>query len=311
MKNLLSLLFILFSCAVICGQNTEPEIILVPYVQNDAQTPQADKALLNKLTRIITKYGVSGGTTDEFSPFILTAHATEINKETTSTAPPMTAVELLVTIYLGNGVDGQLYASTGIEVKGVGNTVDKAYASAFNKINVNDPGIGALIKEGESKIKSYYMDSGAKLIASAEGMVAAGNYPDAYSTLLQIPPVCPQYGEAQKLLAQYTQRENDSFNGDIISKARAEWTASPDEAGADKALAILAGLSNPSEKKRAEADKLMKEIAMRLQRVADAERRAEENAQAQAHERELAAIKGATKVAAAYASRPVYKIYWW
>lgn len=286
------------------------QVILTPYVVHDANTPKADQVLLDKLNRIVTKYGVSG-TEGIGSPFIITGHAIELNKETTATVPPHTAVDLSLTLYIGNGEEGTQFSTCNMQLRGVGNSLDGAYAAAFKRINVNDPELSRAIDEGRQRIAQYYAQAGPGLIRKAEAFAGAGNYADAYGVLLRIPAVCPQYEQAQDMIINLVHQESDANNGDIIARARAAWSANPDETGASAAQSILAEMNNASPKMRAAADTLMKEMSGRLQKVDDANRAAAAKREANAHAERIAAIKGATQVAVAQAKQPVYNIWWW
>lgn len=300
------------------GKSALPaQLVLTPYIIHDANTPTADKVLLDKLDRIVSKYGVGSGV-GLSSPFIITGHAIELNKETTATAPPQTVVDLSLTLYIGNGEEGTVFSTCNMNLRGVGKNLDAAYASAFRKLNINDPELDAAIKEGRARIAKYYAEAGPGLIKQAEALVASGDYAGAYGVLLRIPPVCPQYDEAQDLLLAYVQREADSRNGDVVARARAAWSANPTPAGADAARTILAEMTNVSPTMRQEANGLLKDIATRLQSVEDAERAAERAAEANAHAERMAEIESATKVAVAEAKARekqtttyVYRFYWW
>lgn len=312
MKKIIAAFFSLcFLTSAVVKAEENPEVVLTPYVFSNPKTPQANKALEDKLKRIVTKYGLYSANGAMETPFILTANAIESRQETTATVPAHTAVELSVTFYVGNGEDGTLFSNCNMEVKGVGNTLDQAYASAFKKIDVNDPDLGYAIKTGKEKIKEYYAQYAPALIKKAEGLAANGDYEGAYALLLQIPAICPQYNEAQSLIVKYVQKESDASNGDIIRRARAAWSADPTEDGAAEAVSILASMSNASSAMQAQADALLKEISTRLQKAQDKELEAEMKREAQQHEKDMQIIKGATKVAVAQASRPVYRIWWW
>ena len=309
------LLLLLISATIItwikAQPQSTPEVVLTPYVYSSANSANANKALEDKLKRIVTKYGLASSEENVSSPFILTANAIETKKETTATVPPHTAVELSVTFYVGNGVDGTLFGSCNEEVKGVGNNLDQAYAAAFKKININNPELAETIKSGKVKIISYYEKAAPDLIAKAKSLAATGNYSEAYELLLQIPAICSQYSRAQQLMVNLVQQESEESNTAILASARAAWSASPNETGASEATSILSGMNNASPKLQAEATALMKEISTRLQKVEDSERVAQ--AQREANQQALAmeAIKGATKVAVARAKRPVYRVWWW
>lgn len=305
-------LFISFLGVFICkGQQQAPDVILTPYVYNSANTPNANKALEDKLKRIVTKNGLSSTSGNDLSPFILTANALEQKKETTATVPPHTAVELNVTFYVGNGEDGTLFGSCSEEVKGVGNNLDQAYAAAFKKININNPELTSTIEEGKKKIVSYYEKAAPDLIAKAKSLSSSQNYSKAYELLLQIPAVCSSYPEAQKLLENLVQQESDQSNAAILSRARAAWSASPNETGASEATNLLSQMTNVSPKIQAEANTLMKDMSTRLQKVEDQEKASQAQREAREHSLAMEAVKGATKVAVARAQRPVYRIWWW
>lgn len=309
----ISLLLLAVLCHIgLLAQSALPsQMVLTPYVVHDASTPTADKVLLDKLTRIVTKYGVSSSS-GLGSPFIITGHAIELNRETTATVPPQMAVDLSLTLYIGNGEEGTVFSTCNMNLRGAGGDLDKAYAAAFRKIDINDPELSAAIDEGRSRIAKYYAEAGPGLIRKAEAYAGAGNYADAYGVLLRIPPVCPQYEQAQEMVLSLVYQEAEAYNGDILAAARAAWSASPDEAGASEAARILAGMQNVSAGMRAAADALMNEMSERMQKVDDAERAARKKREENAHAERLAAINGATKVAVAQAqNRPVYHIHWW
>lgn len=310
-------IFSLLACTACFGaraveSDLPSQVMLTPYIQSDANTPKADKILQDKLDRIVTKYGVSNNGLQ--TPFIITAHAIELDKETTATAPPMTAVTLSLTLYIGNGEEGTVFSTCNMELKGVGNGTDAATAAAFKKININDPQINAAIAQGRTRIAEYYAEAGPALIRKAEAFAAAAKYADAYDVLLRIPPVCPQYEEAQTMVVKLVQAEFDNKNRDVIARARAAWSASPNETGATQASKILQDVSNPSAAVRTEVTALMKEMSTRLTTVEDAQLAAAAKAEANAHAERMAAIEGATKEAVARAKnqpKVYYHIHWW
>lgn len=312
-KRLLFLLFFssLWASISFAQKPNKPEVVLTPYVFSSANTPNANTALEDKLKRIVMKYGLASAGEDLSSPFILTANTIEQKKETTATVPPHTAVELSVTFYVGNGVDGTLFGSCNEEVKGVGNTLDQAYASAYKKININNAELASTIEQSKDKILSYYEKTAPDLILKAKSLASSQNYAEAYELLLQIPSVCSQYSQAQNLLVSLVQQESEQNNSSILASARAAWSASPNEKGASEATSLLSKMNNASPKLQSEAASLMKEISSRLQKIEDDEKTAQAQRAANEHALAMEAVKGATQVAVARAKRPVYRIWWW
>lgn len=308
---------ILILCMAVIGLRAEsslPEhIILTPYVEHDANTPTADKILLQKLNTIISKYGV-GSNTGIQTPFIITGHAIELNKETTATVPPHTAVDISLTLYIGNGEEGVLFSTCNMNLRGVGDSEDKAYAAAFKRIDINDPNIDKAIREAQTRIAKYYEVQGPALLNKAKQLAASGDYSQAYAVLLRIPAVCPQYDQAQQLVLELVHQEGNAYNREVLNRARAAWSADPTENGAAAARDILGEISNPSPEINAEVEKLTGEIASSLQGIAEAERAAETQRQADAHAEQMASIESARRVAVAQAKNQpkyVYHVHWW
>lgn len=315
MKSLKIILLavILLAAAGVKAETSLPSsIVLTPYVVADATTPCANKILKDKLTRIVSEYGVNSENGVN-SPFIITAHAIELDRETTRTAPARTVVRLSLTIYLGNGEEGLVFASCNQELKGIGSDVDDAYSSAMRKLDVKDPLIADAIGIARDRITEYYTQKGPALIKQSKILIAAGNYAEAYGVLLHIPSVCPQYEQACDLLLATVQKESAENNNRILDRARSAWSANPTESGASEATALLGEIENATPELRREMKALQKEMATRLQSNIDAERAAQEIAEKHSHAERMAEIRGATKVAVARAKQPVYyyHIRWW
>lgn len=291
--------------------NPVPDIILTPYLDNETTTPNADRILRDKLHRIVTAYGV-GSQSGINSPFIITAHAIELDREQTATVPPQTAVRLSLTLYIGNGEDGTVFSTCNTELKGVGADTDKAYASAFRRLKVNDSAITDAIAAGKKQIADYYSRRGPSLIKDAEAKAAAGDFATCYKILLEIPPVCPQYNQAQQLLIDYLKQESDFNNSAIIAAARIAWNSSPDAEGASEASVILASMKNPSPALKNEADQLMNQIGKRLQNVEDQKREIVRRREENRHTEKMAVISGVTQVVNTFfGNLPNYKFKWW
>lgn len=285
-------------------------VVLTPYVENNANTPSADKVLLNKLNQIVMKYGI-GSSHGLPTPFIITGNAIEMNQDCTATVPSRIAVKLNLTLYIGNGEEDLKFSSCSFDLRGVGETLDKAYASAFSHLKIDDPKLIDAIDEGKLRISDYYQRQGTILIGRAKMMAAAGNYPDAYAMLLQIPPVCRQYEEAQNIIMEMIHSEFSAANSDVINRARAAWSASPDRRGAHEAKIILAELENPDDKMRGMAEQLMNEMMSKLQISDEQDQNLRSLAEKNRHSEKMEAIKAASKIASQLASKPVYAINWW
>ena len=87
-------------------------ILLNGYVSDQAESiPSiAKKMLKNKMNQIATKNGMGGSSLNP--RFIITPNISVLTKDITPTAPPMIAITLDVTLYVGDGIEGTLFAWT-------------------------------------------------------------------------------------------------------------------------------------------------------------------------------------------------------
>ena len=325
-KYILSIFMLAFMVSNAMAENVElGKIVLNPYVF-EASTPdeeRANKVLLHRLNGIVNNSGMTGSGIDD--RFIITAHSTELETVTTSTAPVKYVMNLMVTIYVGDATDGTLFSQWSTELKAVGSSRGDCLANAYRKINVNDRNLLAAIEQGKQRIIDYYNQFGPKIIAKARADAQAGNYDEAVSRLMAVPSVCKDYDTAMKLAGQYGFDALEKYNLNLITTARAQWSANPTEYGAAQAQETLARLETPSANAVAQAQKLTREMANRLQNVEDCIHALAEKQVEYQHQETMRRINAGEKVAVAtvnaasraavayYKSRPrtVYHVHWW
>ena len=165
-------------------------LVLTPCVVSNSSIPSyANAVVKNKLNQIVTKNGVGGNSLNQ--RFVITINLVEITKEFTATAPPMIALALSPTIYVGDGETGELYSSCQIkEVKGVGENETKAYLDAIKRINVNNSDVATCIEEGKVRIVEYYNSQIDFIIAESESLLNSERYDESMALLASVPTVC-------------------------------------------------------------------------------------------------------------------------
>ena len=84
--------------------------------------------------------------------YIVTCSVNVIDKQLTATVPQNWVVEVEVHFFIGNGVDGTLYASTAMTRKGVGASEEKAYLNAIKAISANDKAFKPFFNKGKQRI---------------------------------------------------------------------------------------------------------------------------------------------------------------
>jgi hypothetical protein len=321
------LLFISALCFSMISQaaeiNPTGQIVLNPYVSGlEYISPNATSLLTDKLAQAVTRAGVASSGFDQ--RFVIAANVQVLKEETTSTIPAKTAIELSVTFYVGDGMEGNLFSSYNTGVKGFGSSRSSACQSAMRRINVQDPGLKECIETGKRKIVSYYNAEAGNILSKAKSLAQSTRYDEALATLLTIPSACNAYSQAQSLVAQYGGKAVENANRELIIQATAAWSASPTEQGARQARNILMHIDNPSQAIVSEAQSLSNQMATRLQKNQEHEWQLLSQVLEQRHQERLAninkqraenvaAILGEAQVRAAYASRPkiIYRIHWW
>ena len=242
-------------------------ITLAAYVpqQIDKMPDAARSILANKLNQIVTQNGMGGAANNE--RFIITANVNVISKDLTATAPPMTALVLEVTLYIGDGFVGTKFSSTSISVKGVGESETKAYISALKGISPTNSNIQSFVGNGKSKIIEYYNSKCDFIIKEAQTLVSQNNFEEAIFKLTSVPEVCKEcYDKCMDAVGPIYQKQIDRECKSKLMDANTAWNASQDSYGADTAGGILAQI-DPNASCYKEALALSNKIAQRIKEI--------------------------------------------
>ncbi len=246
-------------------------IVINPYVSDQVEgLPESAKNMLsNKLGQVVSKNGMAGSS---LSPrFIITPNIVVLDKELTATAPPMTAMNLEVTLYIGDGIDGVLFTSTSLQLKGVGTNETKAYMEALKRINPSDPQLQSFLDKGKTKIMEYYNTRCDFILKEAETLAGMNNFGGAILRLTSVPEVCKTcYDQCMnKVPDMYTQYINHDCQIKL-NEAQGIWNAGQDIASAEKAAQILATI-DPEASCFGDVQKLSNAIAKKVNEIDDRE----------------------------------------
>lgn len=323
MKKLFTMALVLLMAAPAWAQGAdsgEAPLSLNVYIPDDSGLPAGSQKIMEaKLAAAATANGFGGNGGD--NRFVIVPRVEVINESKTETVPQKTSVDVMVHLYVGDGVSGNLFSSESFELKGVGSGRQQAYDSALRKLQPRNSELQAMLAVGRERIYQYYNAQYPAIIKEAKAAYAEGNQDMALSLLYTIPPSCKGHGEAMDLASKWGGEIVENNNNAILAQARAAWSASPDEVGADKAMELI-GQIDPSSSAFAGAKTLSNEIKNRMQAVNDREWKHQLDLEAKEHQLAMtrennrsaerkASIKAAGEVAKAYASRPVYHIHWW
>jgi hypothetical protein len=204
--------------------------------------PDAAKTFLKtKLDQIATQNGAGG---NSITPrFIITAKVSVVSKDITATAPPMTALSLDVTFFVGDAVTMTQYATANVQVKGVGTNETKAYIEGIKTIKANNPDFKTLVDAGKKKIMEYYNSQCDFILKKAETLANQKRYDEAMFELSQIPDVCKEcYDKAMTAIGPIYLKYRDVACSAKLNDAKAAWAGAQNSTGAAKVAEILKGI---------------------------------------------------------------------
>ena len=242
MKNIINI--IAFCCVVlfgsaICLAQKDDAIEINPYLGASVEDVpvEAQQILLNKLGEVLTQNGVIKG---QNSNFIITANTVVSSEVITTTAPPMHVYDLMLTLYIGNSVDGKLFATHTTTLKGVGTTKQKSYIDAFKGFNVkNDKEIAAFISKSKSKIVDYYNTKCSTILSEASMLEKTDRYSESVYLLTSVPQSSSCYPKAIAATQAIYKKAIDFDCKTKTLQASQVWNASPTAEGAMEAANIL------------------------------------------------------------------------
>ncbi len=233
--------------------------------QIESMPPIARENLKNKLTQIVMQNGMSGSAINP--RFIITANINIQSKELTATSPPMTALALDVSLYIGDGIDGTKFASTTVSVKGVGTNEAKAYIEALKNIKPADPAIQAFVQSGKTKIIEYFNSRCDVILKQAQNLAALNQYENALYNLTSVPEAATGcYDRAMTAAGPLYKKYMDKQCKEKLLQAKTAWAASQSWDGAVLAADVLSTI-DPDAACYKEAITLNNEIAKRMKEV--------------------------------------------
>lgn len=219
-------------------------IVLSTYVDSNGEVPEyAAEVMKNKLRQIASKNGVAGNSADQ--RFVITANLIELTKDITPTAPPKVALTISPTLYIGDAVTGELYASCQLpNAKGVGDNDTKAYLNAIKAINANSSAVVECINEGKRKIIEYYNSQIDFILAEANSLMNSENYDEAMAKLAAVPTVCKEaYEKALGKIQEVYQKKIDVAGEKLYNEAYAQWNTAKTKESALRVVELLAEIN--------------------------------------------------------------------
>lgn len=206
--------------------------------QADPLPAGAETYLINKLKQVAAQNGLAAEA--GYSRFFITATITPISKDIVAGPPQQIAQNMEITLYIADGFDHKLFATTTVSAKGVGTNETKSYIDAIKHINSNSKQFKEFAEEGKAKIVAYYEAQCDNIVKKAQSLAKQKDYEAALYELVAIPDVCKCYDQALEATADIYQQYVDHLCDVNLAKARAAWAAEQNANGAKKAGEYLA-----------------------------------------------------------------------
>ncbi len=260
-------IFFLFLIGTITAQEGN-NIALGTYIPNEVEAlPAAAKQILEtKLGQMVTKNGISDISYN--SRFIITPNVEVLTKDVLGTAPPKIAINLDVTIYIGDGLNGTLYASKSFNVKGVGTNETKAYINAINNINANSEQVQQFVYEGKEKIIAFFNNNCDMIRKEAKSLDNQNRQEEALNLLVNVPVNSTCFDKVAPELKGMYKKLIDRDCKTQLAEASAIWAANQDIDAANTAGAILASIE-PTSSCYGEVKSLFSKIEKRVKELSD------------------------------------------
>lgn len=194
--------------------------------------------LLNNLSSAVTADGLAAQN-EYMTQFVLMPKVNVASKNMITNTQTQVVLNIDISLQVVDGMSGTLYASSIVNVKGVGTNETKAYNSAFRSINKNQQQIVLLVKAAKQKILSYYEAEADNIIKKANLLAAKNNYEEAFYLLSMIPSQCSKFDASISAgLSLWEKYKVYSCNTNL-AKAEAIWVSGQDYNAAIRATEYL------------------------------------------------------------------------
>lgn len=247
MKRLIFLIAFVVNMALTAfAQNNGIQLYL--YAPNQVENiPEASMDyLLNNLSSAVTADGLAAQN-EYMTQFVLVPKVNVASKNIITNTQTQVVLNIDISLQVVDGMSGTLYASSIVNVKGVGTNETKAYNSAFRSINKKQQQIVVFVKTAKQKILSYYEAEADNIIKKANLLAAKNNYEEAFYLLSMIPSQCSKFDASISAgLSLWEQYKNYSYNTNF-AKAEAIWISAQDYNAAINAGEYLSKILPDSE----------------------------------------------------------------
>ena len=251
------------------GLTDEERVAVLPFVSDQVEylPPAAKNNLQSKLAQIVSSNGYGSSAGNFPYRFIITPNISVIDKYVVSGAPPKVSLTLNVALFVGDGITGTKYASTAIDVKGVGRSETKAYLSALQRISSNNTEIRNLLESAKAKIVAYYSNQCDFILKEADALAKQNRFDEALFQLNTIPQVTTEcFDKALENAIPIFKNKIDRDCKLLLNQAKNAWNSGLNFQAAQDAALFLDQIE-PSSSCFNEVNQFYNTVQQRLKKV--------------------------------------------
>ena len=197
-------------------------IKLSPFIPSYPDLGESGKQLLvTRINSAVSKIGFGG---DGANPrFIIGPSINLLSKNVTSTAPTKYANTYEVTLMSCDVVTETIFESYTFQVKGVGDSPDKAFINGFRDYKFDNEVFYKFLVKTEKKIQDFYNKNCNLFMQEADAQAKMRNYDAAFNILNNIPMEADQcYSTAAKKKEEYFQMSLNVNCQTILASMKSE-----------------------------------------------------------------------------------------
>jgi len=247
----------------------EERVAVLPFVSDQVEfLPAAAKNnLQSTLAQLVARNGYGSSAGSFPYRFILTPNISVVDKYVVSGAPPRISLSLNVGLFVGDGITGTKYASTALNVKGVGRSETKAYIAALRQIRANNPEVKQLLATAKSKIIAFYQNQCDFILKEADALAHQYRFDEALFRLNTIPQVSTDcFDKALEKATPIFKQKIDRDCERLLAQAKNAWNGGLNFEAAQRAASFL-GQIEPSSACFGKVNELYESIQQRLKKV--------------------------------------------
>lgn len=239
------------------AQTCEIHLMVAPIEQGEEVSENLNDMLMTRLSQSVAHTGVVAD--PNYGQFFVTGKFNNAYKETLQGPPIQTALHSTLTLYIGDAVNQQVYATQSFDLRGVGTSEERAYINALGQLNGKNQKVQDFVEMGKKKILDYFNKNYPSILKKAQRAAAVNEYGEALYYVMSIPECCNGYGEAMSLMNQLFTEKLAREGKQLLQLAQSVYYADPSPRGAAEAMRYLA-MIDPDSPVQGEAAKLAAEI---------------------------------------------------